>query len=64
MVRMVKDGMTGDEAVAVLKHTGRLTLLSRIIKYNENGKKVSDTIYDYVNGKTYPTGGKKNTKTR
>jgi len=65
---MTKFKLTGDDAVALLKHTGSVTLLSRVIKYDGNpyagGKVISDTIIDRVNGTTYPTGGKNNTKTR
>ena len=65
---MTKFKLTGEDAVALLKHTGKVTLLSRVIKYDGNpyagGKVISDTIIDYVNGISYPTGGKKNKKTR
>lgn len=72
---MVKGGMTPDEAIAVLKHTGKLNLLTRTIKYEYDPsskkrffglpvKKVSDTTTNHITGKTHPTGGKKNKKTK
>jgi len=65
---MHKFKMTADDAVSLLKHTGKLTLLTRTIKYDgnpyTNGKVISDTITNHITGKTYPTGGKKDTKTR
>jgi len=30
-------------------------IISRVIKFDENGKKISDTITNHITGKTYPT---------
>jgi hypothetical protein len=32
-----------------------LSILTRIIKYDKDGKVTSDIIFDYINGLSYPT---------
>jgi len=46
--------MVNDE-IEELRRAGSLTVLTRTIQYDKKGNVVSDTITDYINGKTYPT---------
>lgn len=39
-----------------------LKLLTRTIKYDENGKKISDVIHNHVMGTSYPTPKRKKKK--
>ena len=47
--------MNFEEAKKALLQTGGITLLTRTMRFDGNGDKVSDTITDRVRDATYPT---------
>ena len=47
--------MNFEEAKRTLLETGSLTLLTRQVGFDCNGKIISDVIIDHIHGHTYPT---------